>query len=101
MRVVSAKIIVCDKRMPINVAIYTTFIRPVLMYGSEILAPGKAEYDFLEKIDMAMLRWLGHVNKLKKSNWCSNENMEVSQYLKMRRRKLRWRCVIHKARRQV
>ena len=52
--------IVCDKRMSVKlkVKIYTSVIRPVLLYGMEALALKRSEERLLDSTEMRMLRWI-------------------------------------------
>ena len=60
--------VVCDKKMPIRlkVKIYSTVVRPVLMYGSETWALRQKEESKLEGTEMRMLRWIMGISLLER-----------------------------------
>ena len=60
--------VVCDKKMPVRlkVKIYSTVIRPVLMYGSETWALRRKEEAKLERTEMRMLRWIMGISLLER-----------------------------------
>ena len=60
--------VVCDKKMPIRlkVKIYSTVVRPVLMYGSETWALRQKEEAKLERTEMRMLRWIMGISLLER-----------------------------------
>ena len=52
--------VVCDRRMPakLKIKVYSTVVRPVLVYGSETWALRRKEEEKLERTEMRMLRWI-------------------------------------------
>ena len=56
--------VVCDKRMtiPLKRKIYTSVIRPVLLYGLETAALRKEEERALARTEMRMLRWICRIS---------------------------------------
>ena len=50
--------VISDKKMPrkLNIKLYMTIIRPVLLYGAECWTVSKKEEHILEKTEMRMLR---------------------------------------------
>ena len=60
--------VVCDKRMPkkLKIKIYTSVIRPVLMYSSETWALRRKEEQKLERTEMRMLRWMLGISLLER-----------------------------------
>ena len=58
--------VLCDKKIPrkLKCKIYTTVVRPVLLYGAECWAMCKADEDLLSRTEMRMLRWIIGVSRL-------------------------------------
>ena len=54
--------------------IYTTCIRPVMLYGSEIWPTKIEDIRKMQKSEMRMLRWMGGVslNEKKSNEWVRN-----------------------------
>ena len=74
--------VVCDKKMPnkLKIKIYTTVIRPVMMYGSETWALRKREEQKLERTEMRMLRWILGISLLERL-----ENEEIRRSVGVRK----------------
>ena len=60
--------VVCDRKMPIKlkIKVYSTVVRPVLIYGSETWAPRRKEEAKLERTEMRMLRWMMGISLLER-----------------------------------
>ena len=56
--------VVCDKHLPrkIKSKVYRSIIRPVLLYGLEVLALKTVDEKLLENTEMKMMRWIGGIS---------------------------------------
>ncbi|XP_064120190.1 uncharacterized protein LOC135224796 [Macrobrachium nipponense] len=85
--------VVCDKKMSIKlkVKIYSTVIRPVLLYGSETWALRRKEKAKLEETAMRILRWIMRISLLER---LENDEIRRAGLVKItemiRKARLRW-----------
>lgn len=86
--------VICDKKIPVclKCKIYTTVIRPVLLYGAETWALRRKEENQLERTEMRMLRWIQGISL---KDRIRNEDIRKSAgvtsiILKAKQEKLRW-----------
>ena len=86
--------IVCDNMLPIILqsAVFKTVIRPVQIYGIETWALRKAGQDWLESIEIGMLRWTMGKKRIEKTrNEETNTRAGVATVIEsMRKARLRW-----------
>jgi len=86
--------VVCDRKMPVagKGKVYTTMIRPVMMYGAETWALKRKDLEHLERTEMKMLRWiLGVSLKDRKRNEDIRRSAGVVSIMdKIRKARLWW-----------
>ena len=72
--------------------IYTTCIRPVMLYGSETWPTKVEDIRKMQSSEMRMLRWMTGVSlSERKSNECVRSMLEIDDIGEvMRRNRLRW-----------
>ena len=73
--------------------IYTTCIRPAMLYGSETWATKIEDIRKIQRSEMRMLRWMTGVRSLseRKSNECVRSMLSIDDVAKvMQRNRLRW-----------
>ena len=60
--------VVLDRRMPLKLRmkIYTSVLRPVLLYGAETWSLRRKEEEILERTEMRMVRWIAGVSLLER-----------------------------------
>ncbi|XP_061711434.1 uncharacterized protein LOC133520788 [Cydia pomonella] len=86
--------VTCDSKMPIKMKglVYTTIIRPVLTYGSEIWPMTQRHVQAIHVAEMKMLRWMSGVSRI---NRVRNEHIRGSLGVrdvsdKLQESRLRW-----------
>ena len=72
--------------------IYTTCIRPAMLYGSETWSTKVEDIRKMQRGDMRMLRWMTGVSvSERKSNECVRSMLAIDDVAEvMRRNRLRW-----------
>ena len=75
-----------------KVIIYTTCIRPAMLYGSETWATKVEDIRKMQRSEMRMLRWMAGVSLIeRKSNECVRSMLAINAIAEvMRRNRLRW-----------
>jgi len=86
--------VLCDAKMPkyLKGKVYTTMIRPVLMYGAEAWTVTRREEGLLKRTEMRMLRWIHGVSlKDMKRNQVIRKTLGVARITdKIPEARLRW-----------
>ena len=86
--------VICDKRLPARVKgkVYSSVVRPAMVYGLETVAVTKKQVEELEVAEMKMLRFaIGVTRKDKIRNEHIRSTVKVEQLgMKMREGRLRW-----------
>ena len=84
----------CDRRMPMKLKkrVYTTVIRPALIYGAETWATTKREEERLNVNEMRMLRWsCGVTRKDRVPNKYIRGSLKITEVRKkIMERRLMW-----------
>ena len=78
--------------------IYTTCIRPAMLYGSETWATKIEDIRKMQRSEMRMLRWMTRVSlSERKSNECVRSMLAIDDIAEvMRRNRLRWFCHVER-----
>ena len=91
-RIVSG--VICDRRLPARVKgkVYSSVVRPAMVYGLETVAVTKKQVEEMEVAEMKMLRFaMGVTRKDKMRNEHIRSTVKVEQLgMKMREGRLRW-----------
>ena len=86
--------VICDKRLPARVKgkVYSSMVRPAMVYGLETVAVTKKQVEEMEVAEMKMLRFaMGVTRKDKIRNEHIRSTVKVEQSgMKMREGRLRW-----------
>ena len=86
--------VICNKRLPARVKgkVYSSVVRPVMMYGLETMAITKKQAEEMEVAEMKMLRFaMGVMRKVKIRNEHIRSTIKVERLgMKMREGRLRW-----------
>ena len=86
--------VICDRRLPARVKgkVYSSMVRPAMVYGLETLAVTKKQVEEMEVAEMKMLRFaMGVTRKDKIRNEHIRSTVKVEQLgMKMREGRLRW-----------
>ena len=86
--------IICDRRLPARVKgkVYSSVVRPAIMYGLETVTVTKKQVEEMEVAEMKMLRFaMGVTRKDKIRNEHIRSTVKVEQLgMKMREGRLRW-----------
>ena len=86
--------VICDKRLPAGVKekVYSSVVRPAMVYGLERLAVTKKQVEGMEVAEMKMLRFtMGVTRKDKIRNEYIRSTVKVERLgMKMREGRLRW-----------
>ena len=86
--------VICDKRLPARVKgkVYSSVVRPAMVYGFETVAVTKKQVEEMEIAEMKMLRFaMGVTRKDKIRNKYIRSAVKVEQLgMKMREGRLRW-----------
>ena len=86
--------VICDKRLPARVKrkVYSSVVRPAMVYGLETVAVTKKQVEQMEVAEMKMLRFaMGVTRKDKIRNEYIRGTVKVEQWgMKMREGRLRW-----------
>ena len=86
--------VICDKRLPARVKgkVYSSVVRPAMVYGLETVAVTKKQVKEMEVAEMKMLRFaMGVTRKDKIRNEHIRSTVKVEQLgMKMREVRLRW-----------
>ena len=86
--------VLCDRRMPMKIKskVYSSMIRPAILYGSECWAPLKTDEQKLHVAEMRMLRWMqGYTRLDRKTNEEIRSNVEIAPIQEVARaRRLSW-----------
>ena len=86
--------VICDRRLPARVKgkVYSSVVRPAMMYGLETVAVTKKQVEKMEVAEMKMLRFaMGVTRKDKIRNKHIRSTVEVERLgMKMREGRLRW-----------
>ena len=86
--------IICDRRLPARVKgkVYSSMVRPAMVYGLETVAITKKQVEEMEIAEMKMLRFvMGGTRKDKIRNEYIRSTVKVEQLgMKMREGRLRW-----------
>ena len=86
--------VICDRRLPARVKgkVYSSVVRPALVYGLETVAVIKKQVEEMEVADMKMLRFaMGVTRKDKIRNEHIRSTVEVERLgMKMKEGRLRW-----------
>ena len=94
MSVVSGAHACCSKGMSVRSKgiIYTTYIRPAMLYGSETWLTKVEDIRKMQRSEMRMLRWMTGVSlSERKSNECVRSMLAIDDIGEvMRRNRLRW-----------
>ena len=78
--------------------IYTSCIRPAMLYGSEIWPTKVEDIRKIQRSEMRMLRWMAGVSlSERKSNDCVRSMLAIDDIAEvMRRNRLRWFCHVER-----
>ena len=86
--------VICDKRLPAKVKrkVYSSVVRPAMVYGLETVAVTKKQVEEMEVAEMKMLRFaMGVTRKDKIRNEYIRGTVKVERWgMKMREGRLRW-----------
>ena len=86
--------VICDRRLPARVKekVYSSVVRPTMMYGLETVAVTKKQLEEMEVAKMKMLRFaMGVTKKDKIRNEYIRSTVKIERLgMKMREGKLRW-----------
>ena len=86
--------VICDRRLPARVKgkVYSSMVRPAMVYGLETVAVTKKQVEEMEVAEMKMLRFaMGVTRKDKIRNENIRSTVKVEQLgMKMREGRLRW-----------
>ena len=86
--------VICDKRLPARVKgkVYSSVVRPAMLYGLETVAVTKKQVEEMEVAEIKMLRFtMGVTRKDKIRNEHIRSTVKVEQLgMKMREGRLRW-----------
>ena len=86
--------VICDRRLPARVKgkVYSSVVKPAMMYGLETVAVTKKQVEEMEFAEMKMLRFaMGVTRKNKIRNEHIRSTVKVEQLeMKMREGRLRW-----------
>ena len=86
--------VICDRRLPARVKgkVYSSMVRPAMVYGLETVAVTKKQVEEMEVAEMKMLRFaMGVTRKDKIRNEHIRNTIKVEQLgMKMREGRLRW-----------
>ena len=86
--------VICDKRLPTRVKekVYSSVVRPAMVYGLETVAVTKKQVEEMEVAEMKMLRFtMGVTRKDKIRNEHIRSTVKVERLgMKMREGRLRW-----------
>ena len=86
--------VICDKRLPARVKgkVYSSVVRPAILYGLETVAVTKKQVEEMEVAEMKMLRFaMGVTRKDKIRNDHIRSTVKVERLgMKMREGRLRW-----------
>ena len=86
--------VICDRRLPARVKgkVYSSMVRPAMVYGLETVAVTKKQVEEMEVAEMKMLRFaMGVTRKDKIRNEYIRNTVKVEQLgMKMREGRLRW-----------
>ena len=86
--------VICDKRLPARVIgkVYSSVVRPAMVYGFETVAVTKKQVEEIEVAEMKMLRFaMGVTRKNKIKNEHIRSTVKVERLgMKMREGRLRW-----------
>ena len=86
--------VICDRRLPTRVKgkVYSSVMRPTIVYGLETVAVTKKQVKEMEVVQMKMLRFaMGVTRKDKIKNEYIRSTVKVEQFgMKMREVRLRW-----------
>ena len=86
--------VICDRRLPARVKgkVYSSMVRPAMVYGLETVAVTKKQVEEMEVAEMKMLRFaMGVTRKDKIRNEHIRSTVKVEQLgMKMREGRLRW-----------
>ena len=86
--------VICDKRLPARVKgkVYSSVVRPAMVYGLETVAVTKKQVEEMEVAEMKMLRFtMGVTRKDKIRNEHIRSTVKVERLgMKMREARLRW-----------
>ena len=86
--------VICNRRLPARVKgkVYSSVVRPAMVYGLEIVAVTKKQVDEMEVTEMKMLRFaMGVTRKDKIRNEYIRSTVKVERLgMKMREGRLRW-----------
>ena len=86
--------VICDRRLPARVKgkVYSSVVRPAMVYGLETVAVTKKQVEEMEVAEMKMLRFaMGVTRKDKIRNENIRSTVKVEQLgMKMREGRLRW-----------
>ena len=86
--------VICDRRLPARVKgkVYSSVVRPAMVYGLETVAVTKKQVEGIEVAEMKMLRFgMGVTEKDKIRNKYIRSTVKVEQLgMKMREGRLRW-----------
>ena len=86
--------VICDRRLSARVKgkVYSSVVRPVMMYGLETVAITKKQVEEMEVAEMKMLRFaMGVTRKDKKRNEYIKSTVKVERLgIKMREGRMRW-----------
>ena len=84
---------ICDRRLPARVKgkVYSSVVRPAMVYGLEMVAVTKKQVKKMEVTEMKMLRFAMRVTKDKTKNEYIRATVKVEWLgIKMREGRLRW-----------
>ena len=86
--------VICDKRLPARVKgkVYSSVVRPAMVYRLEMVAVTKKQVEEMEVAEMKMLRFaMGVMRKDKITNKHNKNTIKVERLgMKMREGRLRW-----------
>ena len=86
--------VICDRRLPVRVKgkVYSSVVRPAMVYGLETVAITKKQVEEMEVAEMKMLRFaMGVTRKDKIRNEYIRSTVKVKRLgMKMREGRLRW-----------
>ena len=86
--------VICDRRLPARVKgkVYSSVVRPAMVYGLEMVAVTKKQVEEMEVTEMKMLRFtMGVTRKDKIRNEYITSTIKVERLgMKMREGRLRW-----------
>ena len=86
--------VICHRRLPVRVKgkVYSSVVRPAMLYGLETVAVTKKQVEEMEVAEMKMLRFaMGVTRKVKIRNEYIRDTVKVERLgMKMRKGRLRW-----------